>query len=69
MTVKRNVPDIVDVKNITYARDNTYYVLIDNNHSGYSGDFKKSFFGVTCSKESKEFIEQFWHKHLEKFYS
>ena len=62
------IEDIINVKKITYARDNTYYVLIDNNHSSYSGDSKKSFFSVTCSKESKEFIEQFWDKPLDKFW-
>ena len=62
------IEDIIDVKKATFPKDGTYYVLIDNNHTVYEGGFKKSYFSITCSKESKEFIEQFWDKPLDKFW-
>lgn len=62
------ISDISKVVKVTLPRDNTYYVLIDNIHSKYEGGSNKSFYSITCSKESKEFIEQFWMGPLEKFY-
>ena len=63
------IEDIIDVKKVTLLKDDTYYVLIDNHHSSYKSGSKKSFFRIACSKESKEFIEQFWDKPLDKFWS
>ena len=63
------VEDIIDVKKVTLSKDNTYYILIDNYHTSYEGIFKKSFFSITCNKESKGFIEQFWEKPLDKFWN
>ena len=62
------IEDIIEVKKITYIKDNTYYVLIDNYHTSYNGDSKNSFYSITCSKESKEFIEQFWDKSLDNYW-
>ena len=62
------IEDIIAVKKITFPKDNTYYVLIDNQHTSYESGAKKSFFRIACSKESKEFIEQFWNKPLDKFW-
>ena len=62
------ISDISKVVKVTFPRDNTYYVLVDNIHSKYEGGSNKSFYSITCSKESKEFIEQFWMGSLEKFY-
>lgn len=66
-TVK--ISDISKVVKVTLPSDNTYYVLIDNIHSKYEGGSNKSFYSITCSKESKEFIEQFWDEPLERFYN
>ena len=63
------ISDISKVVKVTLPKDNTYYVLIDNIHSKYEGDSNKSFYSITCSKESKEFIEQFWDEPLERFYN
>ena len=62
------VDDIIKIKKVTLPKDNSYYVLIDNKHYKYEGGSKNSYFSITCSKESKEFIEQFWKEPLEKFY-
>lgn len=63
------ISDILKVEKVTLSRDDTYYVLIDNVHSKYEGGSNKSFYSITCSKESKEFIEQFWDEPLERFYN
>ena len=63
------ISDISKVVKVTLPKDNTYYVLIDNIHSKYEGGSNKSFYSITCSKESKEFIEQFWDEPLERFYN
>ena len=62
------IKDIQRVAKVYLYKQGNYYILIDNNHSKYDGIYKSSYFGFVCSKESKEFIEQFWNEPLEKFY-
>ena len=62
-----NVDDIKSVEKVTFPREDTFYILIDDKHSKRDGLYTDSYFSITCSKESKEFIEKFWDGELESF--
>ena len=60
------VSDIKEVTVIEIMRDDSYYVLVDDAHSKFTGYSKKAYLKFPKTDTNKKFLRQFWDKPITK---
>ena len=60
------VSDIKEVTVIEIMRDDSYYVLVDDAHSKFTGFSKEAYLKFSKTDTNKKFLRQFWDKPITK---
>ena len=60
------VSDIKEVTVIEIIKDGTYYVLVDDAHSKFTGFSKEAYLKFSKTDTNKKFLRQFWDKPITK---
>ena len=61
-----NLNDLIGVMEVSFPRENTFYILVDSKNTKYDAGYKKSFIRIKKTENNLEFIRLFWDKQIIK---